>query len=363
MKRILHITPDFNYSCGRSKLVFSYLKHFNQHKNYEVHFITNGGDSIDRLKDLPEIKYDTLRFSTGINNILYSRSFARSFEKYVLANGINLIHTHHRFLELIATNIGKKLNIRTVTSAHSFVKGYKKISFKSNKIICVSNSVSDYLMSHFKVPKEKINTLYNPIENLIELNKNLSAEFKLRHNIGDENNVLLFVGRINKDKGFDILIKSFRYLMTKDKSLKLIVNGELDNNKKDFNLNSDSNNLIFISPQKEISYLYSVADIVILPSRIDPFPFVMLEAGIFKKPFIGGNTGGIAEFIEDNVNGLLVDPENPEQLAEKIMYLLNNPDIGKIFGENLQNKVNRLCNHSNYFSEVEKIYNSLLSSQ
>ena len=45
----------------------------------------------------------------------------------------------------------------------------------------------------------------------------------------------------------------------------------------------------------------------------------MIETGSFKKLFIGGNTGGIAEFIEDGKNGLLVDPENPEMIAEKII--------------------------------------------
>ena len=86
----------------------------------------------------------------------------------------------------------------------------------------------------------------------------------------------------------------------------------------------------------------------------------MLEAGVHKKPFIGGNTGGIAEFIEDGKNGLLVDPENPEQLAEKISYLLDNPALGKHLGENLYDKVTRLCDYNNYFNEVEKIYNSLV---
>lgn len=87
----------------------------------------------------------------------------------------------------------------------------------------------------------------------------------------------------------------------------------------------------------------------------------MLESGSFKKPFIGGNTGGIAEFIEDGKNGLLVDPENPEELADKIFFLLNNPEFGKTLGENLYEKVTRLCDYNNYFKEVENIYKSLLT--
>jgi glycosyltransferase involved in cell wall biosynthesis len=88
----------------------------------------------------------------------------------------------------------------------------------------------------------------------------------------------------------------------------------------------------------------------------------MLETGLHKKPFIGGNTGGIAEFIEDGKNGLLVDPEKPDQLVDKILFLLNNPEVGTRLGENLYEKVTRLCDYNNYFNEVEKIYNSLIAS-
>ena len=61
--------------------------------------------------------------------------------------------------------------------------------------------------------------------------------------------------------------------------------------------------VIYLPPLENIKQLYSISDVVILPSKKDSFPYVMLEAGINKKSFIGGNTGGIAEFIEDGVNG------------------------------------------------------------
>ena len=100
---------------------------------------------------------------------------------------------------------------------------------------------------------------------------------------------------------------------------------------------------------------------IVLPSKSDPFPYVMLEAGKFRKPFIGGNSGGIAEFIEEGVNGLLVAPGNPDELAEKIDYLLNNPNICSELGNNLFEKVTQLCDYNNYFRRIEIIYNSLLS--
>jgi len=363
MIKLLHITPNFNYSCGRSKLVHLYLKYFSNHPEYEMHFITNSGDSLERLNDLPHVNFQKFDFSTGYKNIFYFRQFYTNLSNYVLKYKIDLIHTHHRFPELIAVRIGNTLNVKTVFSTHGFTYGYQNFSHKSNRIISVSNSITDFLIDNFKIQKEKIQTLYNPVNLFPEINPKIIERFKHEHGVRNSVKIILFVGRLKYDKGYDTLLKSYEILCSRYEDLILIIIGDPDKKSKRIFQKFKSNKLIFIEPQNDINYLYSIADIVVLPSRTDTFPFVMIEAGSFKKPFIGGNTGGIAEFIEDGKNGFLVDPENPQQLTEKIVYLINNPDIGKVLGENLYNKVDRLCDYNNYFNEVEKIYNSLLTSE
>jgi glycosyltransferase involved in cell wall biosynthesis len=362
MIKILHITPDFNYSCGRSKLVYFYLKYFSNKKDYQVHFITNGGDSLDRLNDIPNLNFQILKFSTGYKNIFYERNFYRSLKDYIARNKINLIHTHHRFPELISTRISTKLKIKTITSAHSFVKGFKQTSFKSDKIISVSHSLAAYLINEYNISKEKIVSLNNPLDLSFKVDLSAAEKFRKENNISPEMKLLLFIGRVNKDKGFDILLKSFSAVKEKNNDVILMINGQIENNYFQSEISKFNKAVIYIPPQKNNYYLYLLADIVVLPSRFDPFPFVMLETGLHKKPFIGGNTGGIAEFIEDGKNGLLVEPENPDQLADKILFLLNNPEVGTRLGENLYEKVTRLCDYNNYFNEVEKIYNSLIAS-
>lgn len=361
MKNILHITPDFNYSCGRSKLAFLYLKYFSNKNDYQVYFTTNGGDSLERMKEVPRVTFQIFRFTTGYKNIIYKKSFYNSLKKFVKENNISLIHTHHRFPEATAVQIASELNIRTVTSAHSFVNGFKRWGFNSDKVIAVSNSVRNYLINHFKVPAEKVLTLYNPIEKSIIEDKVSIDSFKSEKKIADENKIILFVGRLCPDKGFDKLIKVFELIRAKNKNAILIAVGQIEGNKNNYESFLNSEKVIYIPSQRYVQGFFEMSNLVVLPSRVEPLGYTMLEAGVHKKPFIGGNTGGIAEFIEDGKNGLLVDPENPEQVAEKIIYLLNNPDMGKMLGENLYEKVNRFCDSNNYFNEVEKIYNSLLT--
>lgn len=363
MKNILHITPNFNYSCGRSKLVFLYLKYFSNKDDYRVHFITNGGDSLDRLKVVPRVNFQIFRFTTGYKNIFYKKSFYNELKEFVMENSISLIHTHHRFPEDAVVRISQELNIKTVTSAHSFVKGFSGWGFNSEKVIAVSNSVRDYLINNHKVSADRILTLYNPVEKLHHNSSgNFINSFKYENKIRDENKIILFVGRICRDKGLDTLTKAFEFIRARNKNAILIVVGHIEKNKKVYKSFLRSERVIYIPPREDIQNFYEISEVVVLPSRKEPLGYTMLEAGVHKKPFIGGNTGGIAEFIEDGNNGLLADPENPEQIVEKIFYLLSNPDIGKRMGENLHEKVSRLCDYNKYFCEIEKIYNSLITS-
>ncbi len=359
MIKILHISPDFNYACGRSKYVFLFLKYFQDNGDYETHFITNGGDSLERLKATPRVKFRQLKFTRGIKNIFYGKSFYNLLKDYIVKHKINIIHTHHRFPELVSVNIGKELKIKTITSTHSFVRGFKRISFKSDKIISVSNAVTNYLIENYSVSSEKIITIYNPVEEFLSLNYEDGNILKKKLSIEPHYKVLLFPGRISFEKGTDTLLNSFMLLNAGREDVLLIICGSIEHKSLQNKIKNQSN-VILLEPQKNIIPLFSAADIVILPSRIEPFPFVMLEAGIFKKPFIGGNTGGIAEFIEDGINGLLVDPENPQHLAEKINFLLENEDFAKKLGENLHIKVKEKCDYNNYFNKIEEIYNSLV---
>jgi len=122
------------------------------------------------------------------------------------------------------------------------------------------------------------------------------------------------------------------------------------------------NGIIYLTPSSKYYHYYELADVVILPSRKDPFPLVMLETGIMKKPFIGSRTGGIAEFIDDGVNGFLFEPGNADDLADKIRYVINNPEKAKSAAEELHKKVLKYCNCEDYFGRLKGIYEELLEA-
>ncbi len=72
------------------------------------------------------------------------------------------------------------------------------------------------------------------------------------------------------------------------------------------------------------------------------------------KPVIASNIGGVREMIEDGVNGLLVAPNRPEQIAEKIIRLFNNQEICDRIGEKARKKVHQEFSLKNYVKGLER---------
>ncbi|MFC2133360.1 glycosyltransferase family 4 protein [Bacteroidota bacterium] len=355
---ILHISPAFNYSCGVSKHVYLLLKELSEIENIQLFFITNKGDSIDRLEKL-NVRVSFLNFKKRTGNPMRFLSNYLLLKKFCFEHKIDVIHTHHRYPELLAYFISKKIDIKTVSTIHSFVKRFKNISFKSDVLIAVSKSIEKHLIDMYNIRKDKIIQLYNFIEPIDQNDIREVEELRNKLRIKIDDRILLFIGRIGKIKGCDVLISAFELLLKKFDNLKLIMIGSFESDELEPKVVSN-NKIIYIYPTANIKPYYDICDLVVLPSRVDPFPYVMLECGLARKPFIGGRTGGIEEFIEDGVNGLLVEPGNVNELVRSITSCLIESDKLNVHKENLYKKVKTLPSSVDYINFLLKIYYNLM---
>jgi glycosyltransferase involved in cell wall biosynthesis len=87
---------------------------------------------------------------------------------------------------------------------------------------------------------------------------------------------------------------------------------------------------------------------------------VYLEAGLLGVPAIGTSSGGATEIIDDGVTGYIVPPNNPVQLAQAMLKILENPDIGKEMGKRAKQRVTRLFTAQRMVDGVERIYQEVL---
>jgi len=129
-------------------------------------------------------------------------------------------------------------------------------------------------------------------------------------------------------KGHEILIKAFAKVVKhcKECILVLVGDGKLRPKLEELANNlSIHDNIIFAGakPHSEISIWMNAADIFVLPSLSEGNPTVMFESLGVGLPFVGTKVGGIPEIITSEDYGLLVEPANPEDLAEKILIALD----------------------------------------
>jgi glycosyltransferase involved in cell wall biosynthesis len=355
---ILHISPQFNFACGVSKHVFTIINSEELKNRFNFHYLTNGGDAIVKLKRAG-IKYSYLNFKTDKQiNLEFLKNYI-SLKEYCKKHKINIIHSHHRYPTVLAQLVAKSLNINTVVTAHNFVTGFRRLSYKADYVIAVSHAVKNHLCSYFNLCEEKVKVLYNCIKSeTYSGSPDLSLKKSLK--IPKASKVILFAGRITKEKGIEFLIKAFNQVSSKYNQVELILLGEINLHSKIL-LQLKNYERIQIIPQEENPDKYfKISDVVVLPSIKEPLGYTMLEAGLFKILFIGSNAGGIAEFIEDGINGYLFDSGDVEGLAEKIQFVLEHPVEAQETAKKLHKKVLDLCNCEKYYNELSHVYYSLV---
>lgn len=162
-----------------------------------------------------------------------------------------------------------------------------------------------------------------------------------KHGLGSSK-VVLFVGRLTFHKGVNHLIDASA--IYKDAKYLIVGGGPMEASlKRQAALSPNAKNIIFAgkASDEELPQYYAACDVLVLPSitRLEAFGLVMLEALASGKPIITSDMPGMREVVIDGVDGLLAEPLDPHDIAEKIRALLDNDDLRKRFGANGRMKV------------------------
>jgi glycosyltransferase involved in cell wall biosynthesis len=160
---------------------------------------------------------------------------------------------------------------------------------------------------------------------------------------------ILFVGRLVKRKGADLLVTAFGKVKSELPGVRLDIVGdgpELENLKAlAHGLGLDASVSFYGALYgSELWKRYAEASLFVLPSRrsrydVEGFGTVFLEAGVFGVPSVGTRTGGIPEAVIDGITGILVDSEDPEGLSKTIQSLLENPVEMERLGRNARLRI------------------------
>lgn len=192
---------------------------------------------------------------------------------------------------------------------------------RSDIIIAQNNEMAEELEQFFKIDKEKIKVIINPVDtkHIDESVENAENPFK-----NGKINVVAS-GRMHFQKGFDVLIESFAKVIERNEDFHLHILGrDVDNNKEKLEKRiaelKITNNTTFHSFQKNPYPFYKYCDLFVLSSRWEGLPNVVLECQYLGKPVVATRCIPVIErLINDGKNGFVVDVEDVDGLAQAIL--------------------------------------------
>ncbi|MEM1646293.1 MAG: glycosyltransferase family 4 protein [Ignisphaera sp.] len=299
----------------------------------------------------------------------------------------DIIHANTAWVGYTLIHMIRKLNARFVYTCHNPLWPEENVYLgerlvrliesyamkKANAVIALNETMRRALVEKAGVNQDKIFVVPNGVD--VEFFKpglrcdEVNAKYGL-----EGKRVVLFVGRVTREKGVHVLLEAVRILRDKHglRDIKVVVVGPLSGSFGDDTLTDYArvlreyvikNNIdaVFTGSLdiEELRYLYSCSHVLVLPSYFEAFPMVLIEAMASGLPVIGSKTGGIVDIVENGVNGYLFEKGSANDLAEKLHLVLSDESLRRKLSINSRAIAESKYSWNTIASRLLKIYSSL----
>lgn len=357
---------EISYGLGPT---FYYLSREQVRLGLHVHIICKGYPLQKRLEEVEGIR---------IHRVIAPYNLLMLYELFKLNYriGVDLIHAHatsglsHAILK--GFHLDRRTRVSYVAHVHGTTKGIRlawsridpsalnkvkirhpvkryipvvreTIMWKSaDALIAVSKFLKEELVNLYGVQKERIHVVHNGVDLKTFYPKKSRLEILKALGLDATSRLILYLGGLRPVKGPLYIGKALEKIHYRFPSIKVLFVGErysLDRYRdkvarklvKDL-IEKGVICMIKNIPHVQLPEYYSAADAVVLPSIYDSFPKVILEAMACGTPVIASAVGGIPELISHGETGILVEPANPDELAEAIISMVSDPKLRKKLG-------------------------------
>ena len=345
--KIAVVIPKYGLVGGAETFVFEVCERLALHKEFEIHVFANKwqpGQGQIVFHKVPIVRFP---------HFLAPISFAYFANSRIRQDDYTLVHSHERIFEMdLLTFHGiphktwiKNARKRPLTFFDHATAWVEKKGFKNNKlkiVMPVSSLVQEEIQNGYGFLGDKL--LVNPpgvdIERFSVLDsQQCRQEIFMRFGFSLKDVVVLFVSMNFELKRLDLVLRGIADLISRDKretNLKLLVVGKGDV-KRFGKLASDlgiSDRVVFTGVTREVENYYMAADIFIMPSRLDTFGLVVLEAMAAGLPVIISRNVGARDLVEPGVNGYVLSKDPSISELATALSLLLEPEMRKLMGEN-----------------------------
>lgn len=220
----------------------------------------------------------------------------------------------------------------------------KPVLENSDLIISVSKwAMGD--IGHYGIPRSKMVAIHNGISpSEYKPSEKRAERFRKKHAFLKGAKILLFVGRIIRQKGVEYLLDAMPSVLQRVPNARLVIVGR-GNRLEEMRFRASKLGLEgkvrfegFLE-EEELKDALCACDAFVLPSLWEVLPISILEAMACGKPIVASNVGGNSELVGNGFNGFLVPKKSSRQLAEKIVRVLSDEKLARKLGENSRKRV------------------------
>jgi glycogen(starch) synthase len=397
LRKVCFISPEFWPLTGGTGSYVYYLANELIKNGYKIYVVTGSNQTLDiRVSDKLNVFFLKIPKTPIIKSFLLAGSSYRKLNSYREEINVDITHAQLPLTPNFAVppNFGKTL----VCTVHSTWKGeaeaikgepYSRLNWnekflvsfnwflrifemkmleRAKKIIAVSHFTKRELLNYYNIPEDKIRVIHNGVD--INKFKPATDKRKMKKELGfnPEDLCVVSVGRLYARKGLFTLIESIPQVVKRFRNVKFIISGKGQSDEmQKLIAHSErlgvSDNIIFTGyyPDTQLPKLYRAADVFAFSTFYEHHPFAMLEALATGLPVVTTTVGGIPETIESGKNGFLVEPFNPRQFADRILYLLEHPAEAAQMGILARETAMKRFDWRIVVKEAIKVYNEALS--
>lgn len=207
----------------------------------------------------------------------------------------------------------------------------KKAIENATYVATVSNNFIDRITLRYSLPRQKLVIMRNTFSQGSTYSDIAPVEVDLSVP------KILYVGRIDANKNISTLLKAAKLLKDRRVSFLLYIVGDgpdieyLKSVKNDYQLDGQVEFIGWV-PNHKIPHYLSTCRCLVLISKSEAFPQVIVEAFSAARPVVGSSVGGIPELITDKVTGFLIDPDDVQSLSNSLELLLKNSVLARDMG-------------------------------
>lgn len=356
-----------------------------ERRKHEVHVFTRPGHGQPLYNCIDGVHYHRCPFALNSNFVDEINNMCRAFVKACYdvedySGRFDIVHAHDWLASNAAVWIKEGRGRRAVLTMHSTEYGRngnrffggqstrvqdheRHGTYCADRVITVSNQLKSEVQWLYQVPDHKVRVIYNGVNaSAFDFQVDPGA-VKRKYAVAPLDPTVLFVGRLVVQKGPDILVRAMPFILKHHSNVKFVMVGDGHMRNEVIGLAhhlgvAHALRMLGAKQGRDVIELFKACDVVVVPSRNEPFGIVILEGWSAEKPVVSTKRGGPAEFVWHGVNGLHVD-DNPDSVAWGLGTLLADHNHCRWMGRNGRAAVDAAFSWDRIAEQTVEVYGSV----